>query len=106
MYAFISKLIRETKTRIALIDNYIDDSVLVQLSKRKPGVTVDFYDGKISSKLRQDVERHYDQYLGVTLHSYYKAHDRFLIIDEEGYYIGNAIKIFVKNYSVFQRRKS
>lgn len=40
-----------------VIDNYIDDSVLVQLSKRAPGVTADIYDGQISKQLRQDVEK-------------------------------------------------
>lgn len=47
-YAFVAKLIRKADKRIVVIDSYIDDSVLVQLSKRKPGVTVDIYDGKIS----------------------------------------------------------
>ena len=102
-YAFIAKLIREAKTRIAIIDNYIDDSVLVQLSKRKPGVTVDIYDGKISSQLRQDVERHNDQYPGVTLHSYHKAHDRFLIINEEVYHIGHSLKDLGKKLFGFSK---
>ena len=67
-YAFIAKLIRKAKKRIVVIDSYVDDSVLVQLSKRNPGVTVDIFDGKISNQLRQDVERHNRQYPGVTLH--------------------------------------
>lgn len=66
-YALIADLIREAKARIVVIDNYIDDSVLVQLSKRQPGVTVDIYDGQISKQLRQDVEKHNEQYPGVTL---------------------------------------
>ncbi|MDE6384200.1 MAG: virulence RhuM family protein [Paramuribaculum sp.] len=37
-YIIIADLIRQAKTRIIVIDNYIDDSVLVQLSKRHPGV--------------------------------------------------------------------
>ncbi|MBD5425831.1 MAG: virulence RhuM family protein, partial [Bacteroides sp.] len=47
-YALVANLIRQAKTRIVVIDNYIDESVLVQLSKRKSGVTVDIYDGHIS----------------------------------------------------------
>ena len=82
-YALVAELIRRAEKRIVLIDNYIDDSVLVQLSKRKPGVKVDIYDGQISRQLRQDVERHNMQYPGVTLHNYTKAHDRFIIIDED-----------------------
>ena len=91
-YVFIARLIRKAKKRIVVIDSYVDDSVLVQLSKRKPGVKVDIYDGKISQQLRQDVARHNAQYPGVTLHAYRKAHDRFLIIDEEVYHIGHSLK--------------
>lgn len=48
-------------------------------------------DGKISAQLRQDVARHNAQYPGVTLHACDKAHDRFLIIDEEVYHIGHSL---------------
>ena len=100
-YAFVAGLIRKATKRIVVIDNYIDDSVLVQHSKRKPGVTVDIYDGKISNQLRQDIERHNAQYPGVTLHAYSKAHDRFLIIDEEVYHIGHSLKDLGKKLFAF-----
>lgn len=102
-YAFIAKLIRKAKKRIVVIDSYVDDSVLVQLSKRNPGVTVDIYDGKISQQLRQDVARHNAQYPGVTLHAYNKAHDRFLIIDEEVYHIGHSLKDLGKKLFAFSK---
>lgn len=102
-YAFVAGLIRKADKRIVLIDSYIDDSVLVQLSKRKPGVTVDIYDGKISQQLRQDVATHNTQYPGVTLHDYRKAHDRFLIIDEEVYHIGHSLKDLGKKLFAFSR---
>lgn len=99
-YALIADLIRQAKSRIVVIDNYIDDSVLVQLSKREPGVTVDIYEGQISKQFRQDVEKHNEQYPGVTLHKYTKAHDRFLIIDEDVYHIGASLKdLGKKSYS-------
>ena len=103
-YAFIAGLIRKAKHRIVVIDSYIDDSVLVQLSKRNPGVTVDIYDGQISRQLRQDVEKHNAQYPGVTLHKYPKAHDRFLIIDEEVYHIGHSLKDLGKKLFAFSKR--
>ena len=102
-YAFIAGLIRKAKHRIVVIDSYIDDSVLVQLSKRNPGVTVDIYDGQISKQLRQDVEKHNAQYPGVTLHKYPKAHDRFLIIDEEVYHIGHSLKDLGKKLFAFSK---
>lgn len=102
-YAFVAKLIRKAQHRIVVIDSYVDDSVLVQLSKRKTGVTVDIYDGRISDQLRQDVERHNRQYPGVTLHAYNKAHDRFMIIDEEVYHIGHSLKDLGKKLFAFSR---
>ena len=102
-YAFIAGLIRKANKRIVVIDSYVDDSVLVQLSKRRPGVKVDIYDGKISQQLRQDIARHNAQYPGVTLHSYKKAHDRFLIIDEEVYHIGHSLKDLGKKLFAFSK---
>lgn len=102
-YAFIAGLIRKARHRIVVIDNYIDDSVLVQLSKRTPGVTVDIYDGQISRQLRLDVEKHNAQYPGVTLHKYTKAHDRFLIIDEDAYHIGASLKDLGKKLFAFSK---
>ncbi len=102
-YAFVADLIRKAEKRIVVIDSYIDDSVLVQLSKRNSGVTVDIYDGRISDQLRQDVERHNAQYPGVTLHAYNKAHDRFLIIDEEVFHIGHSLKDLGKKLFAFSK---
>ena len=102
-YALVAELIRQAKSRIVVIDNYIDDSVLVQLSKRKAGVTVDIYDGRISQQLRQDVEKHNQQYPGVTLHEYTKAHDRFLIIDEDVYHLGASLKDLGKKLFAFSK---
>ena len=102
-YAFVADLIRKAKKRIVVIDSYVDYSVLVQLSKRNSGVTVDIYDGKISQQLRQDVARHNAQYPGVTLHAYNKAHDRFLIIDEDVYHIGHSLKDLGKKLFAFSK---
>ena len=102
-YALVADLIRQAKTRIVVIDNYLDDTVLVQLAKRKPGVTVDIYDGHITKQLRQDVEKHNEQYPGVTLHNYTKAHDRFLIIDEDVYHIGASLKDLGKKLFAFSK---
>lgn len=102
-YVLIADLIRQAKTRIVVIDNYIDDSVLVQLSKRGSGVTVDIYDGQPSRQLYQDVEKHNEQYPGVTLHKYTKAHDRFLIIDDDVYHIGASLKDLGKKLFAFSK---
>ena len=105
-YALVADLIRMAEHRIVVIDNYIDDSVLVQLSKRRPGVAVEIYDGQISRQLRQDVDCHNEQYPGVTLHKYTKAHDRFLIIDETVYHIGASLKDLGKKLFAFSKMEA
>lgn len=103
-YALVANLIRQAEKRIVVIDNYVDDTVLVQLSKRRAGVTVEIYDGQISNQLRQDILRHNSQYPGVvTLIPYTKAHDRFLIIDEEVYHIGASLKDLGKKLFAFSK---
>ncbi|MDE6393881.1 MAG: ORF6N domain-containing protein [Duncaniella sp.] len=102
-YTFVADLIRLASNRIVLIDNYVDDTVLVLLSKRHNGVTVDIYNGQISKQLRLDVEKHNSQYPGVTLFSYKKAHDRFLIIDEKVYHIGASLKDLGKKLFAFTK---
>lgn len=102
-HALVADFIRAAKERIVLIDNYVDDTVLVQLSKRLPGVIVDIYSGQISRQLRLDVERHNEQYPGVTLHLYTKAHDRFLIVDEDVYHLGASLKDLGKKLFAFSK---
>lgn len=102
-YAFVARLIREASERIVVIDNYIDDTVLVQLAKRKPGVVVEIYSAQISNQLRQDIEKHNLQYPGVSVKNYRRAHDRFLIIDETIYHIGASLKDLGKKLFAFSK---
>ncbi len=102
-YALVAQLIRKANSRIVLIDNYVDDTVLLQLAKRKSNVTVDIYDSQISRQLRQDVDCHNTQYPGVKLYRYSKAHDRFLIIDDEVYHFGASLKDLGKKLFAFSR---
>lgn len=105
-YAFISDLIRQASIRIIVIDNYVDDTVLLQLSKRRKGVKVDIYDGRISKQLKLDIKKHNAQYPGVSLHEYKKAHDRFLIIDEVVYHIGASLKDLGKKLFAFSKMEA
>lgn len=100
-HAFVAQLIRQAARRIIVIDNYVDESVLVQLGKRRVGVTVEIYAGRISRQLRLDVEKHNAQYPGLSLHSYTGAHDRFLIIDDDVYHIGASLKDLGKKLFAF-----
>ena len=47
-YKFVADLVKTAKKSIILIDNYVDESVLLLLSKRKKGVKVKIYTAKIT----------------------------------------------------------
>ena len=57
-YVFAANLIRSAQRRIILIDNYIDDSVLLTLAKRKEGVAAEIVTRHVSETLKLDLERH------------------------------------------------
>ena len=100
-YAFVAELVRKATRRIVLIDNYIDDTVLTILSKRANGVEATIYTGKISKQLQLDIDRHNAQYPPITVRTFSKAHDRFLIIDQTVYLIGASIKDLGKKWFGF-----
>ena len=80
-YKFATDLIRSAKKSILLIDNYIDESVLLMLSKRNAGVKADIYTHTVSRQLQLDLQKHNSQYPPIGIHTCKKSHDRFLIID-------------------------
>ena len=100
-YRFVSDLIRKAKRSIVLIDNYVDDTVLTLLDKRENGVTATIYTQRISSQFQLDVDRHNAQYPLIEIKQFNKAHDRFLLIDDEVYHIGASIKDLGKKWFGF-----
>lgn len=91
-YRFVSDLIRKAKRSIVLIDNYVDDTVLTLLDKREKGVSATIYTQRVSSQFQLDVDRHNAQYPLIEIRQFSKAHDRFLLIDDEVYHVGASIK--------------
>ena len=100
-YSFVAELVRKAARRIVLIDNYIDDTVLTTLSKRADGVEAVIYTGKVSKQLQLDIDKHNAQYPPITVRTFSKAHDRFLIIDQTVYLIGASIKDLGKKWFGF-----
>ena len=100
-YTFVADLIRKATRRIILIDNYIDDTVLTLLDKRAPHVDATIYTGKLSKNLILDISRHNSQYTPIEVCTFTKAHDRFLIIDNDVYLIGASIKDLGKKWFGF-----
>ena len=103
-YKFATDLIKSANKSLVLIDNYIDESVLLMLSKRKHGVSADIYTYPISQTLRQDLQKHNRQYSPINIHNHTTSHDRFLIIDDkEVYHIGASLKDLGKKLFAFSK---
>lgn len=103
-WLFVSTLIKEANKDIILIDNYIDDSVLKLLSKRKPEVTATIFAGNLTSQFITDLKKHNAQYPEVVVKTFSRSHDRFLIIDGEViYHIGASLKDLGKRWFAFSK---
>ena len=102
-YTFINDRIREATTRIILIDNYIDDSVLTILSKRADKVAATIYTKKPSAQLQLDLQKHNAQYPPIGIITFDRSHDRFLCIDDTVYHLGASIKDLGKKWFAFCR---
>lgn len=105
-HEFICSLIKRANNRIILIDNYVDESVLVQLDNRNAGVSALIYTGEISRTFRQSVNRHNRQYAPVEVKTADRIHDRFLIIDDTLYHIGASIKDLGKKLFAFSKMET
>jgi hypothetical protein len=103
-YVFSSELIASAKKSIVLLDNYIDEKTLLQLSKRNPKVSCVVYTEKVTDQLRLDLEKHNTQYPPIEIRVKKHFHDRFLIIDEkELYHLGASLKDLGKRWFAFSR---
>ncbi|TDE05032.1 ORF6N domain-containing protein [Flavobacterium hiemivividum] len=103
-YTFVSDIIRNAKTSIILLDNYVDDTVLTLLGKRSDNVTTTIYTKNISNQLRLDLQRYNSQYPPIEIEIFSDAHDRFFIIDNtELYHIGASLKDLGKKWFAFSR---
>ena len=91
-HILMSDLVKQAKVRIIIIDNYVDDSVLTLLSKRKTGLIAEIYTYKKSEQFTLDIDKHNLQYPSVTVHVNKTCHDRFMIVDDKVYHIGASIK--------------
>lgn len=102
-HIFVSGLIRSAKKSINLIDNYIDESILLLLTKRNSGVKVTIY-SKLNKALQLDVNKYNSQYESIEIKELSTSHDRFLIIDEkEFYHIGASLKDLGKKWFAFSK---
>lgn len=97
-YELICDLIKSANNRIALVDNYVDYTVLTMLDKREPGVEAAIYTQKAGDQFKLDIAKHNAQYPPIPVWLFKMAHDRFLIIDDRVYHIGASIKDLGKKW--------
>ncbi len=106
-YAFVCDLIKKATKEIVLIDNYVDESVLTLMTKRKNNVSLVIYSKTISKTLQLDAQKHRVQYPPVEIKTFPKSHDRFLLIDgTELYHLGASLKDLGKKWFAFSRMDS
>ena len=103
-YKFATGIIKTAKKSLTLIDNHVDESVLLMLSKRGANVTAVIYTQQISRQLQLDINRHNIQYPAITVKTSKKSHDRFLIVDDtDVYHIGASLKDLGKKMFAFSK---
>lgn len=103
-YKFATDLIKSANHSLVLIDNYVDETTLLMLSKRKEGVNVTIYTQRINPQLQLDLEKHNAQYPAIDIRTYKRSHDRFLLIDGlEVYHIGASLKDLGKKMFAFSK---
>lgn len=103
-YVFANDLIKSANKSIILIDNYVDESTLLMLSKRNPKCNATIYTQKITAQLQLDLAKHNEQYPRIDIKTLKTSHDRFLILDrKEVYHIGASLKDLGKKWFGFSK---
>jgi len=103
-YKFVSDLFRSASKSIVIIDNYLDDSVLTHLVKRRKNVTILLLTKSISKSLALDVKKFNKQYPPIEIKKLKTAHDRFIIIDNTiVYHFGASFKDLGKKWFAFSK---
>jgi len=92
-YSIIIDIIKKANKKILIIDNYIDDSVLKMLTKKKNNVEVVILTSNKSNIQNLDIQKFNKEYPILKLTKTNKFHDRFIVIDnKEMYHLGASIK--------------
>ncbi len=92
-YSIIIDIIKKANKKILIIDNYIDDSVLKMLAKKKKGVEVFILTSDKSNISTLDIKKFNKEYPILKVAKTNKFHDRFIVIDNKKmYHLGASIK--------------
>jgi len=103
-YVFASDLIKRASQSIIRIDNYVDETTLLMISKMNPKCKAVIYTQKMAEKLRLDLTKYNGQYPTMEIKILKTSHDRFLILDKkELYHLGASLKDLGKKWFAFSK---
>ena len=85
-YSLIIDIIKRANKKILIIDNYIDDSILKMLTKKKSNVETIILTSNNSNIKDLDVQKFNKEYPVLKITKTNKFHDRFIIIDNKEMY--------------------
>ena len=92
-YNLIINILKKAEKKILIIDNYIDDTILEMLSKKKDGVEVVILTSNNSNISNLDIQKFNKEYPILKLSKTNKFHDRFIVIDNKKlYHCGASLK--------------
>lgn len=92
-YSVIIDIIKKANKSILIIDNYVDDSILKMLTKKKSSVEVVILTSNKSNIQNIDIQKFNKEYPILKIAKTNKFHDRFIVIDSrEMYHLGASIK--------------
>ncbi len=92
-YSLIIDIIKRANSKILIIDNYIDDSILKMLAKKRDNVEVVILTSDKSNIENLDIKKFNKEYPILKIAKTNKFHDRFIVIDnKEMYHLGASIK--------------
>ncbi len=92
-YSLIIDIIKKGNRKIAIIDNYIDDSILKMLAKKNKNVKVTILTSIKSNIQNIDIQKFNKEYPTLKVAKTDKFHDRFILLDNtEMYHLGASIK--------------
>ena len=92
-YSVIIDIIKKANKKILIIDNYVDDSVLKMLTKKKNNVEAVILTSNKSNIQNMDIQKFNKEYPILKFSRTNRFHDRFIVIDnKEMYHLGASIK--------------
>lgn len=95
----IIDIIKKANNKIVIIDNYIDDSILNMLAKKKNNVESVIITSEKSNISKLDIQKFNKEYPVLKIAKTKKFHDRFILIDNKIlYHCGASIKDLGKKY--------